>query len=147
MSDLFLFRNTRRKAQINLTSLIDCMFMLILFFILTTSFNKNPGIEITLPKISKGVDLQKKETIEISVTKEQKVFINGKELPLENLVGTIKGLTAQNAEAQVFMKADTDVAYGFIVKVMNELRIAGVKNVAALAEEEQQKAAEGSPKP
>jgi biopolymer transport protein ExbD len=135
MSELFLFKNPKRRAQINLTSLIDCMFMLVLFFIVTTTFTKNPGIEINLPKISKGMKFEKKENLEIAVSKDQKIYMNGAEVKLESLVSAIKKTKADQENVQIFMKADNDVAYGFIVKVMNELRLAGIKNVAAITQE------------
>lgn len=135
MSDLHLFRRRSRRVQINITPLIDVLFLLLIFFMVTSTFAKNPGLEITLPKITKGVNFMRKEMFEIAVTKEKKVFVNSEEVNVENLSAIVKKVKEEKPEVQIFLKADTDVAYGFIVQVMNQLRLGGIKNVAAITEE------------
>ena len=90
MSDIFLYRKRKRKVQINITPLIDVLFLLLIFFMVTSTFVKNPGIEITLPKISKGVSFTKKDLYEIIVTKEQKVFIDSTEVAIDDLAASVK---------------------------------------------------------
>jgi len=135
MSDLYLFRKRNRKVQINITSLIDVLFLLLIFFMVTSTFVKNPGIEIALPKITKGVNFTRKDMFEIAVTKNKKVYVNNKEVKVDDLASFVKKIKQEKPEAQIFLKADTNVTYGFIVRVMNQLRLGGIKNVAAITEE------------
>ncbi|MCK5708588.1 MAG: biopolymer transporter ExbD [Candidatus Aureabacteria bacterium] len=135
MSDIFLFRRKKRKVQINITSLIDVLFLLLIFFMVTSTFVKNPGIDISLPKISKGTNFSQQNVIEIAVTKDKLLYVDGKKISVEELADTVKRLKEMDKTSQVFLKADTLVPYGFIVKIMNALQLGGIKNVAAITEE------------
>ena len=104
MSDLHLFRKRRRKVEINITSLIDVLFLLLIFFMVTSTFQKNPGLEITLPKITKGVNFMRKDMFEIAVTKEKKVFINNEEVNVDDLGAIVKKVKEEKPEAQIFLK-------------------------------------------
>ncbi len=140
MSDLFLYKRKGRKVQINITSLIDVLFLLLIFFMVTSTFEKTTGIKVALPNIKKGVRITKKEVLEIIVTKNNRVFVDGKETPVGKLSKIVKQKKAENSSLKIFLKADKKAAYGFVVNVMNELRLAGVKNVAAIADELKAKA-------
>ncbi len=118
----------RRKVIINITSLIDVMFMLMLFLLISTTFLEQQGIKLELPSAQTAAAVEEKDYV-LFVDKESKMFLNDRQVGMENLENKIKeALPAMKNQALV-LKADQDIPHGFVVKVMDVARRSGVKKL------------------
>ncbi len=135
-----LYRNARApKASMNLPSLVDVVFLLLIFFMLTTTFSKVlTKLDIELPK-SRAVTEQKTQNIIIEVGQEGKLALNGKAITLEELDKRLAELSMETPNEIVIIKADKEVAYGEVVKVMGICKSHKLNRLAmaALAELEE----------
>jgi len=119
----------RPVPQIPIVSLIDIMVVLLIFFIATTTFRQTKTqMQIALPE-SKGMgksapleDLR----VAITVTKEQRIFLDGTELALDKLAAGLRTLRAQNPKVRLELEADTATQLGILVQVWDALREVGI---------------------
>ncbi len=135
-----LYRSVRtQKASMNLPSLVDVVFLLLIFFMLTTTFSKVlTKLDIELPK-SRAVTEQKTLNIIIEVGQDGKLALNGKAITLEELDKRLAELSMETPNEIVIIKADKEVAYGEVVKVMGICKSHRLNRLAmaALAELEE----------
>jgi len=123
-------RNKKKTLDLNLTPLIDVIFMLLLFFILTSNFVK-PSMLLSLPEASNREKLKKTDIV-VSVDKESNVYINREQVPLEKLA---ERLTAkieaipEGSERRVIFYGDEAIPYRGFVKVIDIIKSTGVKEV------------------
>jgi biopolymer transport protein ExbD len=120
----------RRKVIINITSLIDVMFMLMLFLLISTSFYKQQeqGIKLELPSAQTAAAVEEKDYV-LFVDKESKMFLNDQQVGMENLENKIKEALPAMKNQTMVLKADQDISHGFVVKVMDVARRSGVKKL------------------
>lgn len=114
--------------MIPIVSLIDIMVILLIFFIATTTFKKDKTqVKITLPESkSLGGSAQVGEArVSISIDEQQKIFLDGKPVELEQLAAAITALKATKPDLKLELQADTTAALGVLVKVWDSLREAG----------------------
>jgi len=128
------FYRETEKVEINIAPLIDMMFLLLIFFIVTTSFVENVGVEIKKPKAATSQTLSK-ECILIGVTKEGKVVYANREIGLNGVRALVSRLLKQK-EAPVVIIADEDLKSGILVDVIDECKLAGAKMVSIATEKE-----------
>lgn len=117
-----------RKVSLNLTSLIDVLFILIIFFTVSSTFLEQPGIELKLPKAesSEGHTAQK---VIIYVDKDKNVFLNDNIVSISNLVSEIKKLANLQKDQSIVLKADTEVTHGLVIEIMDILRQQGIYQI------------------
>lgn len=127
-----LTRNKNRDVAINLTPLIDVVFLLLIFFMVSTSFTRETQIKLELPK----ADVEKLEAeptiVEISVDKEGRIFVNGKSLvnsQPDTLKKAITPLLAENSNVPVIISADANTTYQAFVSVMEATSELGITNI------------------
>ena len=113
--------------QIDIAPLIDVVFLLIIFFMLTSSFVVQAGIKVNLPKAITS-DLVQKETIEIIISKENVIYFNNKVVTAAQLKSTLKGLSKK--DRSVFIKADRHTSLGKIVEIWDMCRDIGLTQVS-----------------
>lgn len=118
----------RPVPTIPIVSLIDIMVILLIFFIATTTFKKDKmQVKITLPESKSlggstdGASIR----VPITITEEQKIFLDGKPVELENLATAITSLKEAKPGLKLELEADTTAALGILVKVWDSLREAG----------------------
>ncbi len=124
---------TRKQddVQLEMTPLVDIVFLLLIFFMLSTSLSVNPGIKIDLPKSSAEQVKKKKTTLRVAIEASGHIFLEGKKLSLEQLrekfaaVGKSKG-----DDALVVIEADRKVYHGLVVKVMDAAKVSGLNKLA-----------------
>jgi len=112
-------------AQLNMVPLINCIFLLLIFFLLTSSFVSQPGIKINLPKAVTSEVVQK-NTIVITITHDNRFYLNEAPVTLVELKSKLE--KASNAEP-VLIKADRDVALSKVVNIWDFCRDIGMKQV------------------
>lgn len=118
----------RPVPTIPIVSLIDIMVILLIFFIATTTFKKDKmQVKITLPESKSlgGGSESPAARVPISITKEQKIFLDGKPVELPNLALAITNLKEAKPGMKLELEADTTAALGILVKVWDSLREAG----------------------
>ncbi len=126
----------RRTPIINIVSLVDILCILLIFFIVTTTFRKDePRVEIKVPESSSATkDPHPQEPVIIYASKDLKIFVGSAEVPLAKLPLVLKARKAE-AETTIFaLKADTDIPLGFFVKVLDASKEAGLTNLQMFTE-------------
>lgn len=124
------FRELRRvQAQPGLTPMIDIIFLLLLFFILSSSFVLQQGINVNLPR-TVTVERPVRKDVILVISRDRRVFLNNRELPFEALWGRLIEEMKDQREGVLVIRADRDVPHGFVVRVMDVARQAGALRIA-----------------
>lgn len=117
-------------AEMNITPLIDIVFQLLIFFLITTTFVQNPGIDVELPKAHTQPGKDQAENVIIAITKEGMVIHEGRSVSMEELAGRLTDHHEQRPNAVVIVQADTSTAHGKVVEVMDIARQIGFAQLA-----------------
>ncbi len=129
----FSNRRSRQNAEISMLNLIDVIFMLLIFFMIATTFNKYSQFQLSIPKSDAKFDKKEETKAEIIVNRNKKYFLKMgndiKEISEENIHSEILKLPKEMLE-NVTLTADEHLEYGYIVEVMSKLRNENVKNVS-----------------
>jgi len=123
----------KSKALLNITPLIDVLFILIIFFAVSSTFLEQPGIKLALPEAQK-TDLQKIEKAVLFVTSDQRLLFQDKEISLENLGPLLKDAMQQSLDRALIINADKNTSHGFVVKIMDTARQNGVLKIVIATE-------------
>lgn len=119
-------------SEINLTPLIDTVFILLIFFVVTSSFVKESGIEVNRPTASTA-ERQERGNIIISVTKNGEFWIDRRKVEIGALRANVERLHAENPEGSVIIASDRDARTESLIQALDQARLAGVSNVAIAA--------------
>lgn len=129
----FSNRRNRQNTEISMLNLIDVIFMLLIFFMIATTFNKYSQFQLSIPKSDAKFDKKEETKAEIIVNREKKYFLklgnNVKEISGENIHNEILRLPKEMLE-NMTLTADEHLEYGYIVEIMSKLRNENVKNVS-----------------
>jgi len=114
--------NYKRNKDFPVISMADIVLLLIIFFLLTSTYVIQPGIKVALPRSASKQALSTKH-ISITITKEGRLYLEERPISLIELSSLVKGMSPQ--EKYILLKTDKGVTMDMAVKVMDELRIAG----------------------
>ena len=128
-------KRKRYEIQAPLTSLIDIVFMLLIYFLLTTNFMVDEGIKIKLPQAQAAAP-QTQQEITIYVDMDGKAFLMNKEVPLNILFSEIKKMIGGQKDRLVVIKADRAVILNKAVKVMDIAKAAGAGRLCLATEKD-----------
>lgn len=117
-------------AEINLTPMLDVVFIMLIFFIVTTSFVKESGIEIDRPE-SSAASPRPDAQVMVAISNEGAVWVDGKPVDTHRVGPVVAELVS--AEGGVVVQADRNSTTGLLIEVMDRIREAGVDNVAVAA--------------
>lgn len=123
----------REDAQIDLTSMLDIVFIMLIFFIVTSSFVRESGVEVNRPQASHAVS-QKDAGIFIAITSANDIYIDKRIVDAERVQATIEHMLVDQPDAALVIQADEHAYNGTVVKVMDAAKGAGVANIALAAE-------------
>jgi len=127
-------KNLKIEANIPTTSMADIVFLLLVFFIVSTTFVTQPAISIKLPQAATK-EMEPTESINIFLTKDNKFFVNDEQVAgFEGLSSSIKLKIFASRDKLVVIKSDRDVVFGKVVKVMDIAKQAGAKKLAIATE-------------
>jgi biopolymer transport protein ExbD len=123
-------RGGRRKRSLvlNVTSLIDVLFLLLIFFMISTTFLSQPAIQLELPKAKHAEEVRQTPLV-VHVDRDGRVFLNDEPIELPLLGEALRRRMAGDLEKSVVLKADSRVMHGKVVEVMDILKGAGVKKL------------------
>jgi biopolymer transport protein ExbD len=123
-----LLEKSPRKIGINLTPLIDVLFILIIFFTVSSTFLEQPGIELKLPEAESSQSHTAQKII-IYVDKDENLFLNDDSVTIENLVKSVESLISAQTDKSVVLHADQQVPHGIIINIMDRLRKQGIYKI------------------
>lgn len=134
MSRTFSYRFRRsRHPELNLAPLIDMIFILLIFFLVTTSFVREAGIDIHRPQAQSAAP-QAKTNLIIGVTANGILYLEGKTIDIRSLRARAERFIAETPQGSVVIVADRKSATGIVVQVLDACRLAGVKDISLSAE-------------
>ncbi len=119
-------------TAMNITPLIDMVFILLIFFAVNASFVKEAGVEIERPSARSAVT-QEQANIMIAVTENGEVWVDRQRVDPRSVRGHVERLHAENPEGAVVILADEESQTGLVIEVLDQARLAGVENVAVAA--------------
>ena len=119
-------------AEINVIPLVDVVLVLLIIFMLTAPIIQS-GIEINVPK-TKTVKELTQERILVSIDREQKLFLNDDPININELESRLKKKIKDPSLAMIYLRADEEVPFGTIAKVMDRAKIAGVENISVVTQ-------------
>ncbi len=121
-----------QDAGVDITPMLDVVFIMLIFFIVTATFVKLTGIEVDPPQASTAI-VQEKANILIAIDENNKIWINRREVDYRALRPNIERLHAENPKGSVVIQADKMSRNEILVKVMDASRKAGVYDIALAA--------------
>tara|TARA_B110000093_G_scaffold67608_1_gene73505 strand:+ start:315 stop:671 length:357 start_codon:yes stop_codon:yes gene_type:complete len=116
-----------------MTPLIDMVFILLIFFIVTTSFVNETGVDVNRPSAETAVN-KELANIMVAITSSGQINIGGRVIDRRAVRANIERLHAENPEGSVIIIADKDAKTGLLIEVMDQARLAGIANVSIAAE-------------
>lgn len=125
-------RKRNNDTTINLTPLIDVVFLLLIFFMVSTSFTRETQIKLELPKADVEKMQTKPDSVEISIDKEGRLFVNGKALvnsKIETLKRAVSSLLNDSKSNPVIISADANTPYQSVVLAMDAASQLGINNL------------------
>lgn len=123
-----IFSAAPASEDINISPLIDMVFILLIFFIVTTVFVEETGVEVTKPQAASQVQLEK-NSILIAITANNNVVYGGREIGINGVRGIVKRLVQEDAKMPVIIQADESVPTRILVRVIDEAKLAGAQSV------------------
>jgi len=118
----------KRKPLINITSLIDVLFLLLLFVLVSSSFIEKPGIKVDLPG-TQNADAVKMENFTLYVDKEGQLFLNEQRLEEKALQEALEKVLPQMKEESLTLNVDETVQHGLVVRLMDIAKKSGIKKL------------------
>jgi len=122
------------KAEINVTSVVDVAFTLLVVFMITAPILQG-GVEVTVPK-APAAPLQTSEGLVISITKEGQLYLDDTPVSMDEFDATVIDVIRQRGSPTVYVKGDTDVSYGVVLRVIGRLKEAEIEAVSLIAQPE-----------
>ncbi|AKJ64798.1 ExbD/TolR family protein [Kiritimatiella glycovorans] len=131
MKRVTLSEQAERGVEVNMSPLIDCVFLLLIFFIVTTVFVEETGVEIQKPQAASAQDMDK-HSIMIALTADGRVVFGGREIGVNGVRGVV-ARQLREKESPVIILADGDARTSPLVDVIDECKLAGAKQVSIAA--------------
>ena len=125
-------QHTDDDDSFDMTPMLDVVFIMLIFFIVTTSFVKESGVEINSPSAHTAVRSEKGNIL-IGITPDNQIWIANRQIELNAVRANIERLHSQNPEGGIIIQADTDSKNGLLVKVIDQARLAGISNISLAA--------------
>ena len=126
-------RRPQEESEVNLTPMLDVVFIMLIFFIVTASFVKEAGIDISRPPAATA-ERKERGNILIAITDTDQIWMDRRQVDPRALRANIERLHAENPQGSVVILADEGSKNGLLVQVMDAARLAGVKSVSLAAE-------------
>jgi biopolymer transport protein ExbD len=123
----------QEENEVNLTPMLDVVFIMLIFFIVTASFVKEAGIDVNRPSAATA-ERKEKGNILVAISENNQIWIDRRQVDPRALRANIERMHAENPSGAVVIQADQESKNKLLVQVMDAARMAGVKNVSIAAE-------------
>ncbi len=124
----------RPDPHIDVTPMIDVVFQLLLFFMVTTTFISNPGLEVELPRSSSDVVLGDEDDVDLWITRDGAIYVGDRPTTVADLTALFRRKARSDPNTLVVIKADEGVPHGRVVSVMDLARTEGLSRLAIATE-------------
>lgn len=115
-----------------MTPMLDIVFIMLIFFIVTTSFVKESGVDVNRPS-AKTAERKERGNILIGITEQNEIWIDKRKVDIAAVRANVERLHAENPEGAVVIQADKKSKTGLLVEVMDQTKLAGVDNISIAA--------------
>jgi biopolymer transport protein TolR len=123
----------RLMSDINVTPFVDVMLVLLIIFMVTAPMMMQ-GVDVSLPQTTSEPLIAKKENLIITINTKNQIFINDYQIGLDYLQEKLKKILEGRENKEVYLRADQKISYGFVVRVMAEIKAAGVDKLGMVTE-------------
>ncbi len=120
-------------SQINVTPLVDVMLVLLVIFMVTAPIIQQ-GVEVNLPKVKAAALPGEEQQFVVSITRGSEIYLNDTRLSSDELTDKLKAIAAERPDRQIFIRADSEVPYGEVIRTMAAIKAAGIENVGMVTE-------------
>jgi biopolymer transport protein ExbD len=120
------------EIDLNITPMLDIVFIILIFFVVSTSFVKESGVDVNRPSASTA-ERKERGNIMIGITEDNSVWIDKRQVDIRAVRANIERLHAENPEGAVVIQADRNARTGVLVQIIDQSRLAGVSNVSIAA--------------
>ena len=127
-------RKRSDDSGIDITPMLDVVFIMLIFFIVTTSFVKESGIDVSRPS-AKTAKKQQRASILVAINQVGEIWIQRRKVDLQSVRANIERLHAESPEGTVVIQADKRSETGLLVDVMDQVKLAGVQRISIAASE------------
>ncbi|GAB3022443.1 MULTISPECIES: ExbD/TolR family protein [Alteromonadaceae] len=127
-------RAEEEEATIDMTPMLDIVFIMLIFFIVTTSFVKEAGIEVNKPKAEQATK-QKSANIFIAINENGDIWMDKRQVDVERVRANIERLLAEQPTDVVIVQADVEAKHGVVVEVMDQIKAAGIDKISVAAKD------------
>ena len=122
-------KKQRPVSSINVTPMVDVMLVLLIVFMVTAPL-LTVGVPVNLPKVeANSLDAQK-EPLEISINENNEIYLGEELIPFDELILKVKTIAGSNTDIRIFLRADTTINYGEVMKVLGALNTSGFLKIA-----------------
>ncbi len=129
-----MLQEQEEKEEIDMTPMLDVVFILLIFFIVTASFVKEAGIDVNRPEAATAVK-KERANILVAISDKGDIWINKRKVDIRTVQANIERLKAENPQGTVVIQADKKATTDTLIKVMDSARAAGVYDVSIAAQE------------
>ena len=123
----------RLMSGINVTPFVDVMLVLLVIFMVTAPMMMQ-GVDVALPETTSQPLAAKKENLIITINKKNEIYINNYQVEIDFLQEKLKKILEGRADREVYLRADREIPYGFVVRVMSEIKEGGVEKLGMVTE-------------
>ena len=120
------------EAQIDMTPMLDIVFIMLIFFIVTTSFVKEKGLDVNRPEDNQAKNDKPSKALAIRSDADGTIMMGGREVDIRRVVANTQTYLAENNTDSAAIQAHEDSEHGTVVEVMNQVKIAGIDKVSVL---------------
>ena len=128
------YKRKKDESEINITPLLDIVFIMLIFFIVTTSFVKEISLDVNRPTKSPVKEQKRSEVISVRISAEGQVYVQERLVDIAAVRANIESNLAIKPSASVVVVSDRDADAGFLVRVIDQSRLAGAINVSLAAQ-------------
>ena len=118
----------KRRVMINITSLIDVMFLLLIFFMVTSTFLDQPGMKLELPS-AESAEVARIEKLVLYISSDEEVVFNDQPVSLDDLEETMLAALSEIEDRTLVLNADKSVQHGTVIRVMDIAKKIGLKKL------------------
>jgi biopolymer transport protein ExbD len=126
-------RRERQPAQIDMAPMLDMVFILLIFFLVTTSFVRDAGVEVKRPAAATA-EASQQSGLRLGIDAAGRIYVDGQPLDLRSIRAVTERFLARNPEGSIVIVADRKVPTGLTIKVLDQCRLAGGRRIAVAAE-------------
>ena len=130
-----MMRRARRandESDVNVTPLLDIVFIMLIFFIVTATFIKEPGVQVQRPDADTAEE-QRLVSILVAIDSDNRIWIDNKETALEGVRSAVERLRRENPRGSAVIQSDGSAHSEYLVEVLEQIRAAGVQDVIAVS--------------